>query len=92
MLVLTFKIIHGLAPDCLSSLINVRCPTTYILKNVYLDSKYGRRSFTYAAPRYWNALPSAVRTATSVESFKQRTKFHLFNHFNSLKSAAFMYQ
>ena len=92
LLVLTFKIINGLAPECLSNLISVRSAEAFLLNNVYLDTNYGRRSFTYAAPRFWNALPLNIRSATSIDIFKSSTKHLLFNHFTAFKQTAFMYQ
>ena len=36
-------------------------------------------SFSYAAPHMWNSLPLDVRTAPSVDSFRQRLKTYLFS-------------
>ena len=91
LLVFTYKIINNLAPECLNNLISVRSADAFLLNNVYLDSNYGRRSFTYSAPRFWNALPQDIRMATSIEIFKKRTKHLLFNDFSSFKSTAFLY-
>ena len=91
LLVLTYKIINGLAPECLTSLVSVRSAEAFLLNNVYLDSNYGRRSFTYAAPRFWNALPLNIRSANSIDIFKSLTKHLLFNNFTDFKSRAFIY-
>ena len=91
LLVLTYKIINNLAPDCLSGLLSIRNAAALLLNNVYLDTNYGRRSFTYAAPRFWNALPFATRSANNIETFKRLTKYLLFNDFTQFKAAAFIY-
>ena len=90
-LTFTYKIFNGLAPDSFSSLISIRDRNNYLLNNVYLNSSYGRRSFSYTAPRFWNALPLNIRSSVSLDTFKRLTKNHLFNNFTSFKSAAFMY-
>jgi hypothetical protein len=43
----------------------------------------GDRSFKVAGPRIWNSLPSAVRAAPSLLSFKQQLKTFLFSRFYS---------
>ena len=91
LLVLTYKIINGLAPESLCSLLSVRSADAFLLNNVYLDTTYGRRSFTYAAPRFWNALPLNIRASTSIDVFKSQTKHLLFNDFTVFKSKAFIY-
>ena len=91
LLVLTFKCFHEIAPESLSSLISIRNPAAFLLNNVYLDSDYGRRSFTYCAPRYWNALPFNVRSVNSLDTFKRQTKHILFSDFNNFKRTVFMY-
>ena len=90
-LVITFKIIHGLAPENLANLISFRCADTLLLNNIFLDTSYGRQSFSYAAPRYWNSLPNDIKFSSTLENFKSKTKTYLFNNFSILKSNAFMY-
>ena len=38
----------------------------------------GDRAFSAAGPRCWNSLPSAIRLADSVDSFKVQLKTYLF--------------
>ena len=90
-LLLTFKILNGMAPENLSALISVRRADAFILNNVYLNSGYGRRSFAYIAPRYWNALPEHVRMSSSIDIFKRLSKSILFQDFETLHNAAFIY-
>ena len=67
-LLITFKILDFLAPTYLSSLISLRLPSKYNLRNSSdnlllsyprFKSKDtpGDRSFTCAAPKLWNAFP-----------------------------------
>ena len=91
LLVQTYKIIRGIAPECLSHLISIRSTDEFLLHLVYLNTTYGQRSFSYVAPRYWNALPVNIRKANSLESFKKLTKTLLFNNFETLKHSAFIY-
>ena len=45
------------------------------------SSNWGRRSFTYMAPRCWNALPMDLRIITNIERFKSKLKQYLFTDF-----------
>ena len=91
-LVLTFKIVHNLSPKNLSDLLSYRCQHTLTFNLCYFDSKFGRQSFSYAAPRYWNALPVELRFLNNLDTFKKNIKTYLFNNFSVLKSKAFVYQ
>lgn len=91
LLTFTFKILNGMAPECFASFVSIRDNDNHLLHNVYLNSSYGRRSFTYAAPRFWNALPVNIRSCASLDTFKRLTKHYLFNHFSVFKSSAFIY-
>ena len=92
LLTFTFKILNGMAPECFASFVSIRDNDNYLLHNVYFNSSYGRRSFTYTAPRFWNALPFNIRSCTSLSTFKRLTKHYLFNNFSDFKSSAFVYQ
>ncbi|KAJ8033641.1 hypothetical protein HOLleu_23951 [Holothuria leucospilota] len=41
-------------------------------------NKWVSRSFFFAAAKIWNNLPSSVRSATSLSTFKKKLKTHLF--------------
>ena len=73
-LVLTFKIVHNLSPKNLSDLLSYRCQHTLTFNLCYFDSKFGRQSFSYAAPRYWNALPVELRFLNNLDTFKKISK------------------
>ena len=92
-LLITFKILNFLALSYLSSLISLRLPSKYNLRNSSdelllsyprFKSKatlhVGDRSFTCAAPKLWNALTFDIRSASTVNIFKAKLKTHLFCH------------
>ena len=90
-LVLTFKIVHDLSPKNLRDLLSYRCQNTLTFNLSYFDSNFGSQSFSYAAPRYWNALPVDLRFLDNLDTFKRNIKTYLFNNFSVLKSKAFVY-
>ena len=82
---LTFKVIHGLAPSYLSELIRYRstCRDLRSINDVLLDvpkskSCIGSRAFVFSAPKLWNGLPYDIRTCASLINFKSKLKTHLF--------------
>ena len=88
-LLLTFKALHGLAPQYLQSLIsiktscyNLRGSNTLLLAMPSVKSKatLGDRAFAVAAPSLWNSLLSELRSITCVNSFKAHLKTYLFRH------------
>ena len=79
-IVFVFKCLNEMAPVELSSLLIVDNNESCTLKYRFLNSVYGRRSFRYAAPRLWNALPISIRKLNSLDNFKSKLKYHLFNN------------
>ena len=87
-LLLTFKALHGLAPQYLWSLIgiktscyNLRGSNTLLLAMPSAKFKVtlGDRAFAVAAPSLWKSLPSELRSITCVTSFKTHLKIYLFS-------------
>lgn len=86
-LLLTYKALHGLAPTYLSDLVLPYIPTRTLrsqdagLLIVPRISKQtaGGRAFSYRAPFLWNGLPTNVRDADSVSTFKSLLKTYLFS-------------
>ena len=89
-LLITFKIIHGLCPAYLSaSLLQLYQPQ----RNLRSSSKllftvptvntvtYGERAFSFFAPILWNNLPDPIKNTTSLSSFKSALKTFLFRKF-----------
>jgi len=44
------------------------------------DGRPGNRAFCVAGPAAWNSLPPDIRTASTLSTFKNRLKTHLFLH------------
>ena len=71
----TFKIMNTLSPSCLHSLVHLRNSKYYFRYNI-LDitqvrtSRYGKKTFKFAAATLWNSLPDHSRTENSFSQFK----------------------
>ena len=90
-----FKIlllVHKFFIDCcatwFSKQLVVVNPDKRLLNILYFNSKYGRRSFSYAAPRYWNCLDINTRLLNDTEKFKTCLKTALFTNKNNIIQAA----
>ena len=86
-LLLTYKILHGLAPSYLSGLITPYNPPCtlhsqdsglLVIPRVKKKSA-GNRAFSYRSPFLWNGLPKEVREANSLNTFKTKLKTYLFS-------------
>ena len=87
-LVLVFKVVRNLAPSYLTDLLSQYLPSRSLrsssdsslltiprpLRLKSIDS----RAFSVAGPTLWNHLPSTLRHAKSLSSFKSHLKTHLF--------------
>ena len=93
-ILLVYKSIHGQCSENLTlSYKQYNCrPDDYLqLELKMVKTKYGRRTFTYAGPRLWNALPLQIRTIDNVNVFKRQLKTILFKDTQGLKQRAFRY-
>ena len=88
-LLITFKILHGLSPKYLSDFISIQQPLSYNLRHndngrllerpsAKTKKTTGDRAFQVATPFLWNKLPRSAREATNLESFKTLIKTFLF--------------
>ena len=81
-LLLTYNALHGLAPTYLSDLVLPYIPSQdaglLIVPRISKQTA-GGRAFSYRAPFLWNGLPTHVRDANSVSTFKSLLKTHLFS-------------
>ena len=82
-LILTYKALHGLAPDYLRELLrdswNLRSSHVVTLRTAALPkTKYGQRAFINLAPALWNGLPSEIRASETLAVFKNKLKAHYF--------------
>ena len=71
---------------------NCRPQDYLLLQTKTANTKYGRRTFDYAAPRLWNALPLHVRTEEDIGVLKRQLKTLLFEGTDELKRRASMYK
>ena len=87
-LALSFKAIHGLAPDYIQSLVTLQRPSRYSLSrnNERFLKPYGEktlktlgdRAFAVAAPHLFNVLPRYIRDEDNFNRFKTLVKTFLF--------------
>ena len=83
-LLITFKVLHGMTPSYLSNLISIKSSPKYNLGSntaLMMDipkirsyATLGDRSFIMAAPKLWNALPCAIRSVDKLDTFKRLLK------------------
>lgn len=85
-LILTYKAVHGLAPDYICDLVTPSIPARSLRSAGSLSlcqprcklKTMGGRAFSCNAPKLWNTLPASIRDAASVDCFKRLLKTHLF--------------
>ena len=81
-LLLTFKALHDQAPSYITRCKpqrTLRSSFELLLNNVnFRLQSYGHRSFAVSASELWNALPSSIRTLSTISSFKSNLKTYLF--------------
>lgn len=86
--VLAFKCINGLCPDYLKSACmsvdlisyrsSLRSSTNGMMLTHRTKTSIGKRSFFIYAPSVWNSLPCDLRTIESLDVFRRKLKFFLF--------------
>ncbi len=85
-LCMTYKSLHGLAPQYMSDLVKAYIPPRALRSSdqgllcvLKIRTKtYGTRAFAYAAPVYYSALPLEVLASPSLNTFKSKLKTHFF--------------
>ena len=83
---LVYKCCNNLAPKYLTELLPSRTSSrplrsshsVNITEAYFKNSQCQSSSFSSAGPRAWNSLPTRVKTAQSLNSFKSLLKTHLF--------------
>jgi len=81
-LIITFKVIYGHAPEYICNLIHVKNPSMYGLRSnselllappsTKTKEKIGDRALTAAAPSLWNKLLGEIRDEDNFERFKSK--------------------
>ena len=85
-ILLTYKILHRLAPKYLTDLIGFYEPsrtlrsTSQCLLSVPSSrlKTFGDKAFSVQAPKLWNSLPPFLRNINSLDTFKSNLKTYLF--------------
>ena len=93
-LLLVHKYVRGKCPSNLQmpyKQFNCRPNDDLMLLEPACKTKYGRRRFTHAAPRLWNALDVTVRKTEKIETFKTMVKTLLFQDTEGFLRKAFKY-
>ncbi len=85
-LVTTYKCLHSIAPSYLSNTISLHKSTritrqsnsTQLHVPIPKRVHFGERSFSYASPKLFNALPLSIRNSITLANFQASLKHHLF--------------
>ena len=91
LLVVIYKCINNMAPECIKELIEIRDVPRRLLVFKHYQSTLARKSFSYIAPKLWNNLSDQIRFSPTLFTFKKRTKNMLFNHFKDYMKSVFKY-
>ena len=57
----------------------------------YPPTEFGKRAFSYLAPRYWNGLSRELRTIVAINVFKASLKTFLFDNLAVYENNCFPY-
>ena len=88
---IVYKCLNNLGPADICELIEVSNFENLTLKNVFMNTTLGRRSFSYVAPKLWNALPLHLRLTQTLSCFKSRLKTFLFQSYNDFIGNIYKY-
>jgi hypothetical protein len=84
---IVFKTLNNLALGYLKDILQYYRPSRILrssgdqlrlIEPSYNLKSYGLRAFTVIAPRVWNKLPLDIRSSTSVNMFKSKSKTYLY--------------
>ena len=88
LMLIVYKSVNNIAPIYISELLkvytpsrNLRSSNMSLLKEPTSKRTWGDRSFSVAAPRLWNHLPTKVKSCHSITRFKSLLKTHLMSQF-----------
>ncbi len=87
-LMLAYRTTTSSAPAYFHSLLRIYIPSTSLRsaseRRLVVPSQRGSKSlsrtFSFTVPGRWNDLPTPIRNAGSLSTFKQQLKTHLFRH------------
>ena len=88
LMLIVHKSVNNIAPIYISELLKVYTPSRNLrfsnmslLKEPTSKRTWGDRSFSVAAPRLWNHLPTKLKSCHSITRFKLLLKTHLMSQF-----------
>ena len=88
LMLIVHKSVNNIAPIYISELLkvytpsrNLRSSNMSLLKEPTSKRTWGDRSFSVAAPRLWNHLPTKLKSFHSITRFKSLLKTHLMSQF-----------
>ena len=88
LMLIVHKSINNIAPIYISELLkvytpsrNLRSSNMSLLKEQTSKRTWGDMSFSVAAPRLWNHLPTKLKSCHSITRFKSLLKTHLMSQF-----------
>ena len=88
LMLIVHKSVNNIAPIYISELLkvytpsrNLRSSNMSLLKEPTSKRTWGDRSFSVAAPRLWNHLPTKLKSCHSITRFKSLLKTHLMSQF-----------
>ncbi len=88
-LMLAYRTTTGSAPSYFHSLLRIYIPSRSLRSSsewcLVIPSQRGTKSlsrtFSFTVPGWWNDLPTPIRNAGSLTTFKRQLKTHLFRHY-----------
>ena len=88
-LLLVYKSLNDKGPEYLKELLVPYAPSRSLRStssNNLVEPRtrlktYGDRAFSVVGPKLWNKLPSSIKAASSVNSFKKALKTHMLKRF-----------
>ncbi len=94
---LAYRTTTGSAPAYFYSLLRIYIPSRSLRsaseRRLVVPSQRGSKSlsrtFSFTVPGWWNDLPTPIRNADSLTTFKRWLKTHLFHHYLRKKNSLF---
>lgn len=84
--VLVYKALNGLGSEYINDMVKEYQPSRTLrstssgqLMRIRVQTKQGEAAFSYYGPTLWNKLPTQVRSAPDVDTFKSKLETFLFS-------------
>ena len=90
-------IFDNAAPSCMSEMFlpvgqsQVTRRSKNKLIQPFQKSSTGQNGLSYLGPKIWNSLPSELKSATNINSFKHKIKDQFFKNLQSLNDSPYIY-